>query len=295
MRWRVLWAFVLGAHLVGAAPVAAQGQGAGDPDVEAIVQRIQASVEHFYSRALHVLADVRVRVRSMARGFSDTGFPRSLLYEMRVEWAEGTDAMAPEPVVRRRLLEANGRPAEPEDEPECADPEPFSDEPLAIFLPARRDDFVFNWSGRDREAGRETDVIEYRLRRHEEPTIEWEGNCVSVDLPGHTRGRVWADAESGDVLRVDERLSGMFEFRVPREQFRRGVPRTMIIESSNSTVRYRRVAFSDPDETLLLPSSMESMTVWRNAGVTRQFITHEISNYRRFITGARVIGAQRRP
>ena len=55
-------------------------------------------------------------------------------------------------------LEANGRPAEPEDEPECADPEPFSEEPLAIFLPAKRKDFVFTWAGRDREAGRDTDV-----------------------------------------------------------------------------------------------------------------------------------------
>ena len=293
MRWRTLWVFVLGAHLVGAAPVSAQS--GDDRDVEVVLQRIQASVEHFYSRALNVLADVRVRMRPMARDFRDTGPLRSLLYEMRVEWEEGTDTMAPEPVVRRHLLEANGRPAEPGDEPECADPEPFSEEPLAIFLPARRKDFVFNWSGRDREAGRETDVIEYRLRHDEAPTIEWEGTCVSIDLPAHTRGRVWADAESGHVLRVDERLSGMFEFRVPREQRRWGGQTTMIIESANSTVRYRRVAFSDPDETLLLPSSMESMTVWRNAGVTRQFITHEISNYRRFITGARVIGAQRRP
>ena len=293
MRWRTLWVFVLGAHLVGGAPVSAQS--GGERDVEAVLQRIQASVEHFYSRTLNVLADVRVRVRPMARDFRSTGRRRSLLYEMRVEWAEGTDTIAPEPVVRRRLLEANGRPAEPEDEPECADPEPFSEEPLAIFLPAKRKDYVFTWAGRDREAGRETDVLEYRLRLHEAPTIEWEGHCVNVDLPGHTRGRVWADAENGDVLRVDERMSGMFDFRVPREQRRWSVPSTMTLESADSTVRYRRVAFSDPDETLLLPSSMESMTVWRNAGVTRQFITHEISNYRRFVTGARVIGAQRRP
>ena len=214
---------------------------------------------------------------------------------MWVEWAGGTDPMAPEPVVVRRLLEANGRPAAPGDEPECADPEPFSEEPLAIFLPARRNDYVFTWSGREREGGRETDVLDYRLRHDEAPTIEWNEFCVSIDLPGHTRGRVWADAENGDVLRVDERLSGMFEFRVPREQRRRGVRRTMTIESSNSTVRYRRVAFSDPDETLLLPASMESMTVWRNAGVTRQFITHEISNYRRFVTGAHMIRTPCRP
>ena len=284
---------MLGALLLGGAPVSAQS--AGDRDVEAVLQRIQASVERFYSRARLVLADVRVRVRPMARDFRSTGRPRSLLYEMRVEWAGGTDSTAPEPLVVRRLLEANGRPAAPEDEPVCADPEPFSEEPLAIFLPAKRKDYVFTWSGRDREAGRETDVLEYRLRRREAPTIEWEDTCVSIDLPGHTRGKVWADAENGDVLRVDERLTGMFEFRVPREQRRRGVRPTMAIESSSSTVRYRRVAFSDPDEALLLPASMESMTVWRNAGVARQFITHEISNYRRFVTGARMVGTPQRP
>ena len=294
MRWpHTGLAFVMAALLAGGGPISAQS--AGDPDVEAVLQRIQASVERFYSRARHVLADVRVRVRPMARDFRATGRARNLLYEMRVEWAEGTDTMASEPVVMRRLLEANGRPAAPEDEPVCADPEPFSEEPLAIFLPAKRKDFVFTWSGRDREAGRETNVLEYRLRDHEAPTIEWEDTCVSIDLPGHTRGRVWADVENGDVLRVDERLSGMFEFRVPREQRRRGVRPTMVIESANSTVRYRPVAFSDPDETLLLPSSMESMTVWRNAGVARQFITHEISNYRRFVTGARIVGIPRRP
>ena len=294
MSWpRTWWVLVLGAHLAGGAPVSAQS--AGDREVEAALQRIQVSVERFYSRALTVLADVRVRVRPMGRDFRSTGRARNLLYEMRVEWAEGTDTMAPEPVVMRRLLEANGRPAAPEDEPECADPEPFSEEPLAIFLPARRKDYVFTWSGREREAGRETDVLDYRLRHDEAPTIEWEGFCVSIDLPRETRGRVWADAENGDVLRVDERLAGMFEFAVPPEQRRRGMPRTMTIERSNSTVRYRRVAFSDPDETLLLPSSIESMTVWRNAGVTRQFITQEISNYRRFVTGARMIETPRRP
>ena len=294
MRWSRTWcACVLGGLLVGGAPASAQRGGEGD--VEAVLQRIQASVERFYSRALHVVADVRVRVRPLGRSFRATVRGRSLLYEMRVEWAEGTDTTAPEPVVTRRLLEANGRPAAPEDEPQCADPEPFSEEPLAIFLPAKRNDYVFTWTGRDREAGRETDVLEYRLRHDEAPTIAWEDTCVSIDLPGHTRGRVWADVENGDVLRVDERLTGMFEFPVPREQRRRGVRSTMAIESSNSTVRYRRVAFSDPDETLLLPASSESMTVWRNAGVARQFIIHEISNYRRFVTGARIVGIPRRP
>ena len=102
---------------------------------------------------------------------------------------------------------------------------------------------------RDRQAGRETDVIEYRPRVHEAPTIEWEDTCVSLNLPGHTRGKVWADAETGDVLRVDERMSGMFDFRVPREQRRWGVPTTMTLESSNSTVRLTEPGWRSPIRT----------------------------------------------
>ena len=212
-----------------------------------------------------------------------------------MEWPEGTDEMVSEPVVVRKLLEADGRPPKPGDDPGCADSEPLSEEPLAVFLPAKRKDYVFTWFGRDREAGRDTIVLDYRMRHGEEPTIEWDDSCVSIHLPGKTNGRVWADAESGDVLRVDEHLTGMFEFAVPREHSRGGMPLTMTIERADSSVRYRPVDFSDPDETLLLPSSIELMTVWRNAGVTRQFITQEISNYRRFLTGSRMIGTPRRP
>lgn len=69
----------------------------------------------------------------------------------------------------------------------------------------------------------------------------------------------------------------------------------MTIERADTSIRYRPVEFSSPDETLLLPSSIEMMVVWRNAGVQRLFITHDISNYRRFVTGSRMIRNPNRP
>ena len=294
MSWRRTGrAVALAVFLIGGA--SASAQDARDREVDAALERIQASVERFYARALNVLADVRVRVRPLGRDMSPQGRARNLLYEMRVEWAETTEETVPEPVVARKLLLADGRPPKPGDEPRCGDPGPLSEEPLAVFLPARRQDYVFSWRGRGHEAGRETIVLDYRMRYDEAPTIEWDEFCVSVHLPGKTRGRVWADAESGDVLRVDERLAGMFEFRVPPEHNRGRARLTMTIERADSSVRYRPVAFSDPDETLLLPSSVELMTVWRSAGVERQLTIHEISNYRRFITGSRLMSTPRRP
>ena len=291
--WRAGRAVALAVLLIGGA--SASAQEARDREVDAVLERIQASVERFYARALNVVADVRVRVRPLGRDLSPRGRTRTLLYEMRVEWAEATDGTVPEPVVVRKLLLADGRPPEPGDDPRCGDPGPLSEEPLAVFLPAKRKDYMFRWRGRGHEAGRETIVLDYRMRYDETPTIEWEETCVKVHLPGKTRGTVWADAESGDVLRVDERLAGMFEFRVPPEHSRGRAPLLMTIERADSSVRYRPVAFSDPDETLLLPSSVELLTVWRNAGVERQLTIHEISNYRRFLTGSRLMSTPHRP
>ena len=290
MSWRrTQCVVVLGALLLGATAASASAQGAGDRQVDSALQQIGAFVERYYSRAQSVVADVRVRVQHMGRDLSPQGRPRRLLYEMRVEWAEGTDEGDREPVVMRQLLEADGRPPEQDDDPECTDPKLVSGEPLAMFLPARQGDFLFEWAGHDREAGRDVIVLDYRAQTDESPTIEWDEDCITVDVPGLTRGRVWADAESGDVLRLDERLTGMFEFRVPPEHSRRGGPRTMAIERADTSIRYRHVVFSGPDETLLLPSSVELMTVWRGAGTRRLFITHDISNYRRFVTGSRSI------
>ena len=294
MNWsRTGCVVVLGVLLAGGTSVSAQG--AGGRQVERALQRIGAFVERYYARAQSVVADVHVRVQPMRRDLSAHGRARRLLYEMRVEWVADSDETAPEPVIVRDLLEADGRSPEPGDDLECTDPELMSAEPLAIFLPARRHEFSFSWGGRGREAGRDAIVLDYRTRSDESPTIEWDGPCVSIDLPGMRRGTVWADPESGDVLRLDEHLTGMFEFRIPPEQNRGGGPLRMIIERADTSIRYRPVGFSDPDETLLLPSSMELMTVWRNAASQRMFITHDISNYRRFVTGSRILRNPRLP
>ena len=288
MSWpRIGCAVVLGALFVGG--TAASAQSTSDPRVDTALQRIGAFVERYYSRAMSVVADVRVRIQPMGRDLSPRGRARRLLYEMRVEWAADGDDGGRAPVVMLDLVEADGRPPKPDDEPECADPSAVSAEPLMVFLPERQRDFAFSWAGHDREAGRDTIVLDYRSLSNEQPTIEWKERCVSIDLPGMTVGKVWADADSGDVLRVDEHLSGMFGFRAPPGQGLGGGRPLMTIERADTSIRLKPVGFSDPDETLLLPSSIEVMTVWRNTGVQRIFTTHEISNYRRFVTDSRVI------
>jgi hypothetical protein len=52
------------------------------------------------------------------------------------------------------------------------------------------------------------------------------------------------------------------------------------------------ITFADPDETLTLPISVDSLTVVRNAGTPRVRKTQRFSNYRRFITGGRIVDQQ---
>ena len=183
----------------------------------------------------------------------------------------------------------NARPPKPGDGPGCIDPWPVAPGPLAIFLPALRDRYAFSRDGTGRADGRATVVLEYRDATSTLPDITWTGECVSINVPSKTLGRVWVDAETGDVLRIDERFAGLFDVPVPLEHQLNGAPRTMTIERNDTSIRYRTVTFSDPDEMMLLPSTMDTLSIVRNAGSPRLRVTQTFSDYRRFTTGSRIV------
>jgi hypothetical protein len=49
------------------------------------------------------------------------------------------------------------------------------------------------------------------------------------------------------------------------------------------------MTFEDPDETLMLPARIESMTVVRHSGVPRLRTTQTYENYRRFVTDSPIV------
>ena len=260
------------------------------PDVSAALDRIGAHVEQYYTRARSIVCLETVRLQPLRSDLTPDGFGRRLVYELRVAWEPALDGDAPpEATVLRQIVTIDGRLSRLKDDPGCMDPKPVSPEPLAFLLPARRRDYVFTWAGTGRTDGRSAMMLDYRSASQKPAEVVWRDECVSVDLPGMTRGRVWVDPATGDVLRLDERLTGMYELRVPREHTRHGDPTWMMIERADSSIRYRPVAFHDPEETLMLPASIESFTVIRNSGVPRLRTTQEFSNYRRFITGGRLV------
>ena len=119
--------------------------------------------------------------------------------------------------------------------------------------------------------------------------MSWTDDCVRVSVSGRTRGRIWVDADTADVLRLDEQLVGPVVFPVPREHAGPGDIREMRIERADTSIRYRPIAFAEPDETLLLPGTIETLSVFAGSGVPRLRIVQSFTGYRRFLTDSRLL------
>jgi len=268
---------------------AAAEQRGGSDEVAALLTRIGDRVEHYYARAQSVMCLETVRLQPMASDFVPAGRVRELVYELRVAWEPAPSGdVPPEPTVTRLIRTIDGRTPRAGDEPGCMDPKAVASEPLAMLLAGRRHQYAFSWGGTGRTDRRATVMLDYKTLASPVSEIKWRGECVSIS-PGQTQGRVWVDVASDDVVRLDERLVRIEDVPIPRELTRPGGPGWLTVERADSSIRYRPVIFHDPDETVMLPYSIETLTTIRGAAVPRRRETHLFSKYQRFLTDVRVV------
>jgi hypothetical protein len=285
-----LWAMI--ASVLTAAPPAAAPQDSQGPRLlPDLMIRVGQRVEQYYARARSIVCEEVVRLEPLGSDLlSDGSHVRRLVYELRVAWDAAPDgSKPPDATVLRQLVSVDGRPPRAGDEPGCLDPKPISTEPLAMLLGGRQREFAFSWRDSGRTAGRSSVTVDYKSLTPKPPDVTWAGPCVSIDLPGRTRGRVWLDRNTAEVLRLDEGLIGSVEIPLPRSQMRPGSAAAFVVECADSSIRYRQVTFHDPDEILMLPESIDSLQVIRNSGVPRLRIVQRFSNYKRFITAGRIV------
>ncbi|MDR1988612.1 MAG: hypothetical protein LBQ09_00095 [Acidobacteriaceae bacterium] len=264
-------------------------RAASEADLEQVLAKVGAAVERYYARAQSVMCLETVTQQTLTLGMQPDGTPmRRLLYDLRVAW----DALTSEDhaaTVQRELLKVNNREPRPKDKPKCLDPSAVSPDSLTMLLPANRDDYIFTLAGSAKISGRAATLVDYKARQRGTVTVkphEDREECWSIDMAGSTRGRVWIDAATGDVLRFDERLANYVEAALPSKEYG---SQTVVFERLDSTTVYQPVTFADPDETLMLPTSHESLQLVRNAGTPGLRSTHKFSNYRRFSTEGHVI------
>ena len=285
-------AWTVAAALLSSSAFVAARQGAGPADLPALLERVGTQVEQYYARARTVLCTETVELQPLDLDWTPKGFARRIVDELQVEWNPAADGAAERARVQRRILSVNGRPpraGDKNDDAACMDPRTVSPEPLEFLLPSQRAGYTFTWAGTGRVDGRDVVKIDYRPARSKPASVVWNGDCVSVDVPNLERGRVWVDPASGDVLRLDQYLDGRFEVDVPRKQQHGDGPTWMEIERADSSIQYKPVPFHDPDETLMLPASIDSIQIIRNAGVPRLRTWQAFTDYRRFLTSGQLV------
>jgi len=268
------------------------------PDIDTLLERVGERVAQFYKRAHNIVWIEKSTAQPIDYRFSPQGFARQVESELRIEAddaQDGDDAATPN--VIRELLKVNGRPPREKDKKNregCTDPNPISPEPLAFLLPGHRSDFKFTAGGRGRGKDQRSLIIEFSALKPEgkgELTEDARGHedCYNVDLPVRLKGRVWVDATSYDVVRIEQRIAGPGDLHVsPALQRKRNLPGWMVVERHDTTIKYKMVTFADPEEALLLPESIETLTMFRG-GLESNRHRQEFSNYRRFVTGGRLV------
>ena len=279
------------ALLAELATLATTSVSAQAPSLIDVLTRVGDRVRQYYGRAQSVMCDEKVTIQPINHSFSPEGFARVLEYDLRIEWeaiAQGDGA--PDAKVVRELRKVNGRPPRPKDLEACMDPKSVSPEPLELLLPRHREDYLFSWMGPGKLKNLRTFMLDYRSRVRGKIEGSLKDDCVSISAPGYSKGRIWIDELTHDVLRLDEQLISRLEYRLQRPKGARyaGSEDTYIVERADSTIRYRRVAFHDPEEAVLLPESIESLTVFGGSAASHR-TTQVFSNYRRFLTTGRVV------
>jgi len=280
-----------------ALPVLTAARAQAPPAVDDLLARVGERVAEFYTRAKNVVCTETSRVQPIDLDNAPLGFSRTVESELRIE-IENPDVPSPAAILRK-ILRVNGRiprESEKKDRAGCTDPNPLSSEPIAFLLPGHRSEYQFQTAGVAKDRNRTALLIDFEsIDRRSNPELirDPEGRDDCFDWSGRiaSRGRVWVDASNYDVLRVERRLRGPVDVKVPTLiQRRHRLDPFVVIVRDEVTIRYRTVAFSDPDEVLLLPEAIDTFTMVRG-GLQSTRRSQTFSDYRRFVTGGRVISA----
>jgi hypothetical protein len=287
----------MAAVLVGTAVVAVGAQSReSSVDLATILQRAGEKVADYFVRAQSLVCLETVRLQPLGMGLTADGFARVVESELRLSWDPFLDtALPPEAKTLRQVLKVNGHPPRKNDRDNCTSPEQQSSEtqPLSMLLPEQRRDYVFSLAEAVKLDGRIVLAINYRSITPtvvEVSEVEGKDDCISYSVDGGVRGRIWIDPDTHEVMRLDQGLSGLVEVPMPRRVARRfNLSDSWTVERMDTSIRFKPVTFSDPDETLVLPVSSSQLRIARGAGQPRMRTVTEYARYRRFLTGARVV------
>lgn len=293
MRTGVVIGIVAATMLLVGGP-SVRAQAGRDPQL--IIERIVDHVTRYYARAQSLIGHEEITQQPIRTDMSFDGPSTRYGYQLRLEWAPAEAHQIPTATMIRELLTVNGRPPKLKDKPRCMQPHETWSEPLAMFLPDERKDLEFKWAGTGRMDGRPTvslDFMHRERRGRATPEASFrtgadDSSCVSWSVESRLQGRVWLDDVSGEVLRLDQNVYGPIDIDIPREEQKKWRTTALTIDRHTSSIRYKPVTFEDPVEVIMLPESIQTITLSRG-GAQSIRVTQRFKNYRRFLGSGRLL------
>jgi hypothetical protein len=254
----------------------AQVPSASSP-LAAVLGQLAERTQQYYDRFTSIICTETVRQQELKFNLEPSGKPRVNVYELSVvrdpQSQDGTGFR-----VERILLSVNGRPARKNQEPGCTDPKTGTPEPLWFLLVENQSRFRFTLNEQAVGGPARTRALDFKQSPPERASVKWADNCFTAE-GGGLEGRVWFDPVTFEVLQIDARLSKPFAVRMPDGFF--GVQPAIRVARSETTIHFERVRFERPDEIVLLPQSIETLTIFQ--GVPSLRTEQRLTDFRRFL------------
>lgn len=278
-----------------AAEAARQPEGDG-ARLELILERVGGRVERYLAGMFSIAFTEVLRSEGLRDDLTPKGESKEYVFDNVVlrEQRAG-DERDFYGRTTRRLKAVDGKSVKPSKQKEvldkCGAPGSSYADPLTFLLPKQRALLVFTYEGEEVLRGRRTHRVGFLPREQSKPSVRHEGSCVYAGAMH--KGTVWIDAENFDVLQTSARLVEAFDFESPRlfnAGFARlGPKRKFRFERAEYLTRFRRVAFTDPEQELLLPEYSESLIIISGAREPRVRSTRSFEGYRRFVSDVKII------
>lgn len=247
------------------------------PDLARVLSGLAERTQRYYDRFISIICTESVHQQDLRFNLAPLGKPRTTVYELSVTRNPRLGADH-DFQVERLLQSVNGRPARKNQPPGCTDPKTGTPEPLGFLLSNSQAGYRFSMKAGVEGGPPGTRALDFVESPPERVKIKWSTNCFEAEGGGQ-EGRLWFDPETFDVLQLDARLSKPFLVPVPSVP---GLLPAIRVERSEFVMRFTHVRFENPDETVLLPASIETLTVFRGAPSLRT--TQKLSNFRRFLS-----------
>jgi hypothetical protein len=264
-------------------------------DVAELLKRAGDRVAEYFARAQSIMCLERVSLQRLGMSWSADGPARFVESELRLSWEPTPENPIPtEAKTLRQVLRVNGGKPRKNDYQNCTTPEQTDSEeqPLSLLLPAQREKYSFTFEKMESIDDRVAFVIAYReiaKPKVDVSVLEDNEDCISFDVEGGMRGKIWIDTITHDVLRLDRALSGQVTIPLPKKAVRGNADSYWTMERFDSSIRFKRVSFQDPEETMVLPVSSSTLQITRGAGTPRLRTSTQYVAYRRFLTGGRLV------